>query len=212
MREKNNTGYSLVKRILDMLLSAVGLLVLLIPFGVIAVVLYLDDPGPVLFRQFRVGRAGKQFQLYKFRTMKQDCPHSVATRDMHDPDRYVTRVGHFLRKTSLDELPQLINVLRGDMSLVGPRPLIPEETDIHEMRLFRGVYTLRPGLTGLAQINGRDVVQAEEKVRYDVCYLEHFGFWLDLKILLATVPKVLGGEGVVEGFQEEEGQEPKIPV
>ena len=204
-------GYGLVKRSLDVCMAALGLLILLIPFCIIALVLYCDDPGPVLFQQYRVGRGGKNFRLYKFRTMKQDTPHSVATRDMHDPDQYVTRVGHFLRKTSLDELPQLFNVLRGDMSLVGPRPLIPEETDIHEMRRQQGVYTLRPGLTGLAQINGRDLVQAEEKVRYDVCYLEHFGLWLDLKILLATVPKVLGGEGVVEGFQEEEGQEPKIP-
>ena len=212
MEHKTTTCYGLVKRSLDILLSALGLLVLLIPFVIVALVIYGDDPGPVLFRQYRVGRGGALFQLYKFRTMKLDTPCSVATRDMHDPDLYVTRAGRFLRKTSLDELPQLLNVLRGDMSLVGPRPLIPEETEIHEMRHSRGVYALRPGLTGLAQINGRDMVSQEEKVRYDACYLEHLSLWLDLKILLATVPKVLGGEGVVEGFQGEELEEPKVPL
>ena len=201
-----------VKRSLDVMLSGMGLLVLLIPFCIIGAVIYLDDPGEILFRQNRVGRGGRTFCLYKFRTMKQNAPHSVATKDMHDPEQYVTRVGQFLRKTSLDELPQLINILRGDMSLVGPRPLIPEERNIHEMRSRQGVYTMRPGLTGLAQINGRDLVADEDKVRYDVRYLENMSLRLDFKILLATVPKVLGGEGVVDGFQEEFEKEPEIPV
>ena len=124
----------------------------------------------------------------------------MATADVDDPDKYITRVGHVLRKLSLDELPQLFNVLKGDMSLVGPRPLIENEADIHIMRERFGVYSVRPGVTGLAQINGRDTVSPAEKVRWDVRYVEHFGFWMDVKILFATVPKIFGGEGVVEGY------------
>lgn len=199
--------YCKVKRILDILLSAAGLLVLLIPICIIAAIVYMDDPGKVLFSQYRVGRQGKHFLLYKFRTMKTDAPHYVSTMEMEDPERYITRVGRILRKTSLDEIPQLINVLKGDMSLVGPRPLIPEEEAIHEMRTRFGVYALRPGVTGLAQINGRDQVQPAEKVRYDVKYLENLSPWLDLQILLATVPKVFGGEGVVEGYHITEPEE-----
>lgn len=191
------------KRIADILLSAAGLLVLFLPLCLIALLVYLDDPGTVVFRQYRVGQNGKLFQLYKFRTMRADAPHYVSTRQMVHSDQYITRVGSFLRKTSLDEIPQLLNVLRGEMSLVGPRPLIPEETDIHTLRSRFGVYNLRPGVTGLAQINGRDLVEAIQKVYYDVKYLEKLSPLLDLKILLATVPKVLGKDGIVEGFQQD---------
>ena len=121
---------------------------------------------------------------------------SVQVLSHKDPDQYITRCGRFLRKTSLDEIPQLINVLKGDMSLVGPRPLISDEYEIHAMRMRFGVYSLRPGLTGLAQINGRDLVSPEEKVRWDVNYLERCSLWTDLKILLATVPKVFGCVGI----------------
>ena len=188
-----------VKRVLDFILSALGLAVLLVPLAITALVVYIDDPGNVFFCQKRVGRNGKLFKLYKFRTMKRDTPKYMATMDVDDPDKYITRVGRVLRKLSLDEIPQLINVLKGDMSLVGPRPLIPNEEEIHAMRERFGVYAVRPGVTGLAQINGRDTVSPAEKVRWDVRYVEHFGFWLDVKILFATVPKIFGGEGVVEG-------------
>lgn len=193
-------GYRFVKRVADILLSGIGMLVLLLPIAVIALAVYIDEPGEVLFRQYRVGKEGKPFVLYKFRSMRRDTPRYMSTAEVDDPKRYITRVGRFLRKTSLDEIPQLFNVFRGDMSLVGPRPLIPDEQEIHRMRAEQGVYRLRPGLTGLAQINGRDTVSPVEKVRWDVAYLEHCGPMTDLKILIATVPKVFGGQGVVEGY------------
>lgn len=192
--------YCAVKRGLDFILAALGLLVLLIPFAITALVVYIDDPGKVFFVQKRVGRKGKLFNLYKFRTMKMDTPKYMATSDVDDPDKYITRAGRVLRKLSLDEIPQLFNVLKGDMSLVGPRPLIPNEEEIHTMRDRFGVYAVRPGVTGLAQINGRDLVSPAEKVRWDVRYVEKFGFRMDVKILFATVPKIFGGEGVVEGY------------
>lgn len=191
--------YCKVKRVLDFILSLLGLTVLLLPLALIAFVVYIDDPGKIFFCQKRVGRNGKLFRLYKFRTMKMDTPKYMATSDVDDPDKYITCVGRVLRKLSLDEIPQLFNVLKGDMSLVGPRPLIPNEEEIHTMRDRFGVYSVRPGVTGLAQINGRDTVSPVEKVRWDVRYVEHFGFWTDVKILFATVPKIFGGEGVVEG-------------
>lgn len=194
------TRYQIIKRLFDILLSACGLLVFLLPMVIVALVVYIDDPGNVIFSQYRVGRYGKRFKLYKFRTMKLDTPKYLATKELTQPEKHITRVGRFFRKTSLDELPQLYNVLKGDMSLVGPRPLISDEFEIHEMRMRFGVYNIRPGVTGLAQINGRDLVSPAEKVHWDVRYLENIGPMLDLKILLATVPKIFGGEGVVEGF------------
>lgn len=188
--------YLVIKRLLDIVFSLLGLMVLLIPIIIVAAVVYLDDPGEVIFSQNRVGRHGRKFKLYKFRTMKLDTPKYMSTMELKDPDQYITRCGRFLRKTSLDEIPQLINVLKGDMSLVGPRPLISDEYEIHAMRMRFGVYSLRPGLTGLAQINGRDLVSPEEKVRWDVKYLERCGLWTDFLILLATVPKVFGCVGI----------------
>lgn len=188
------------KRLMDIVLSFAGLMVLLIPGLLIMLAVLMDDPGKPFFRQYRVGRGGRRFNLYKFRTMKMDTPKYLSTMEVDDPDKYITRIGHFLRRASLDEIPQLINVLKGDMSLVGPRPLISDEYEIHDMRTRFGVYNIRPGITGLAQINGRDTVSPVEKVHWDVEYLRHFGFMTDLKILFATVPKVFGKEGVVEGF------------
>ena len=196
----SHSVYGSVKRVLDVVLSAMALLALALPMAVIALIIYLKDPGTIFFTQNRVGRNGKLFKIYKFRTMQMNAPKYMATSDVGDPKQYLTPLGRVLRKWSLDELPQLINVFKGDMSLVGPRPLIPNEEEIHAMRERFGVYTVRPGVTGLAQINGRDLVTPSEKVRWDVCYLEHFGLLLDLKILFATVPKVFGQEGVVEGY------------
>lgn len=196
----NNSTYVHIKRILDVALSLAGILILLIPIAVIALIVYIDDPGKIIFSQYRVGLEGKRFKLYKFRTMKQDTPKYLSTMEVVDPDKFITSAGHILRKLSLDEIPQLFNVLKGDMSLVGPRPLISDEYEIHQMRMRFGVYKIRPGVTGLAQINGRDTISPEEKVRWDVLYLKKFGFMLDIKIFLATIPKVFGGTGVVEGF------------
>lgn len=199
--------YVRIKRAVDVIVSAAALIVLLLPMALVAAVVWLDDPGEVVFSQYRVGLHGKRFKLYKFRTMKMDTPKYLATMELEDPDRYITRVGKFLRRFSLDEIPQLLNVLKGDMSLVGPRPLISDEYEIHAMRMRFGVYNIRPGVTGLAQINGRDLVQPEEKVRWDVKYLQEFGPWLDLKILFATLPKVFDGHDVVEGAGTKEKQE-----
>lgn len=198
--------YLVVKRILDVVISAIALVVLLLPMAVISMVIWQDDHGKVIFSQYRVGRNGKRFKLYKFRTMKMDTPKYLATMELEDPDRYITRVGKFLRRFSLDEIPQLFNVFKGDMSLVGPRPLISDEYEIHTMRMYFGVYSIRPGVTGLAQINGRDTVSPEEKVRWDVKYLKEFGPGMDFKILLATVPKVFDGHDVVEGAQNDKKQ------
>ena len=200
--DASDKPYSGLKRLMDVVLSAMGLLVLALPLAVVALIVYIDDHGSVIFSQKRVGKNGEIFRLYKFRTMRLNTPKYMATMDVDNPDRYITRVGRVLRKLSIDELPQLWNVLKGDMSLVGPRPLIPNEAEIHQMRDRFGVYTVRPGVTGLAQINGRDLVNPADKVRWDVCYVEHFGFWMDIKILFATVPKIFGCEGVVEGYQE----------
>lgn len=196
--------YCKVKRALDFLVAAVGLIVLLVPMLIISLIIYLDDPGKVIFSQYRVGRNGKRFKLYKFRSMKESAPKYMATIDLQDPQQHVTRAGSVLRRLSLDELPQLLNVLKGDMSLVGPRPLISDEYEVHAMRMRFGVYKTRPGITGLAQISGRDLVDPAEKIHLDVQYLQEFGFWSDGKILLATIPKVLRREGVRENNQKQE--------
>lgn len=192
--------YHKIKRILDLAAAMTGLVFCLLPCLLIAAAIYVDDPGKVLFAQYRIGLGGKPFRLYKFRTMRMDTPQYLPTNAVKDPDHCITRVGKFLRITSLDELPQLLNVIKGDMSLVGPRPLIAEEYEIHNMRMRFGVYNIRPGITGLAQVNGRDAVSAANKVRMDVAYLEQFGFGEDLKILLSTLPKLSGDDGVMEGY------------
>lgn len=194
--------YCVFKRLLDILLSAVGILVLLVPMLLVALAVYIDDRGPVIFTQYRVGLNGKRFRLYKFRTMKMSTPQYTSTMDLHDPQQYITRMGRIMRKTSLDEIPQLLNVLKGDMSLIGPRPLISEEYEIHAMRSRFGVYSTRPGVTGLAQINGRDTVSPSEKVHWDVKYLENFGLMMDLRILFNTLPKMFGGDGIAEGYDD----------
>lgn len=191
--------YRLIKRLTDIVLSGAGLLALLVPFLIITAAIYADDPGKIFFSQYRVGRFGKRFKMYKFRTMRTDTPKYLPTMEMENPEQYITRVGRFLRRTSLDELPQLVNVFKGDMSLVGPRPLISDEYEIHQMRMRFGVYNIRPGVTGLAQINGRDTVSPADKVRWDVRYLQMFGLMTDLRILLGTMPRLSGDSTVVEG-------------
>lgn len=201
--EVSGRFYCTVKRCLDLLIAVLGMIVLLIPFLILCVVIYVDDPGAVIFSQYRIGRKGKRFKLYKFRSMKTDTPKYMATIELEQPQQYVTRVGKLLRKLSLDEIPQLLNVIKGDMSLVGPRPLISDEYEMHAMRMRFGVYDVRPGITGLAQINGRDMIANEEKLRYDVQYLKEFGFLTDMKILLATVPKVLTSKDCAEGSRKQ---------
>ena len=192
--------YFPIKRLFDVCIASVGLLFAALPMLLIAVAVRADSSGSAVFRQKRIGRNGKPFTCYKFRTMKKSAPGSIATGALEDADAYITKTGRFLRKTSLDELPQLWNILKGDMSLIGPRPLIPEETQVHEGRLRAGVYALRPGLTGYAQINGRDLVSAEEKVRMDTQYLQNFSLKTDVEILFKTVFNVLSEKDIHEGL------------
>ena len=208
--------YHIVKRAADILFSCVSLLILLPILLLLTLFIRLESPGPPLFAQARVGKGGKLFTVYKLRTMRRDAPASTATGQLAHAQAYITRLGAFLRKTSLDELPQLFNVLRGDMSLVGPRPLVPEETQVHEERMAKGVYALRPGITGWAQINGRDQVCEGMKAELDAYYAQHISFGLDLHILLKTVACVFTARGIQEGAPSQDlrpsrnGKEPDV--
>ncbi|MBO5415827.1 MAG: sugar transferase [Clostridia bacterium] len=195
--------YCPIKRALDLLVAYILLFFLYISMLLIALSVKLTSRGSVIFRQERVGTDGKLFVCYKFRTMRSDAPPQLSTAEFTDADKYITAVGRFLRKTSLDELPQLFNVLSGDMSLVGPRPLIPSEREVHRMRAELGVYAVRPGITGLAQVCGRDAVSDTEKVRYDAEYTEKLGLLTDIKIIFLTFFKVCSCEGVGLSTKEE---------
>ena len=185
-----------IKRLLDVIFSALLLVFLCLPMLAIAIAIQIDSRGGAIFKQERRGRDGRVFVCYKFRTMHKSTPPYVPASRLSGAERYVTRVGGFLRRSSLDELPQLVNVLMGDMSLVGPRPLICEESDIHERRMEEGIYTLRPGITGMAQVSGRNLLDDGEKLENDKYYLHNLRVSLDLKILLRTVAKVITKEGV----------------
>ena len=184
-----------MKRLFDAAASGAALLLLAIPLLVLAAVVSLTSPGPALYWSQRVGRGNRLFAMPKFRTMRIDTPE-VATHLLDDPDRWLTPPGSLLRRTSLDELPQLWSVLVGDMSLVGPRPALFNQDDLVALRTAAGVDALRPGVTGWAQINGRDEIAIPEKVALDAEYLRRRGFWFDLWILIATVAPVLTGKGV----------------
>ncbi|MDD6629710.1 MAG: sugar transferase [Faecalibacterium sp.] len=188
-----------IKRLLAIVLSLCGMVCLSWLFLILAVAIKLDSPGPVFFKQKRVGIGKKHFYILKFRTMRIDTPHDMPTHLLHDPDQYITRMGHFLRKTSLDELPQLWNILKGDMSFVGPRPLISSELRAHRLRLEYGVYRFRPGLTGWAQINGRDDISIMKKMKLDKEYCDNWSLKLDLIILWRSIKTVLKQEGFHEG-------------
>ena len=191
--------YSFFKRLLDIVLSLTALIVLAPLLLVLALLVKLDSPGPAFFKQKRVGRNEKLFDIYKFRSMYTSAPRDVATSELQNAESHITRVGRVLRKTSLDELPQLFNVLKGEMSLIGPRPLVPTEKDIHELRREKGAYRVRPGITGWAQVNGRDCVLPVDKARLDGYYADHISFGLDVKIIIFSVICVLTARGVREG-------------
>ena len=204
--------YRYVKRGLDVLLSLAGIIVLAVPMLVIAVAVKLDSPGPALFRQRRVGIHKTYFEILKFRTMRTDTPHDAPTHQLQGASTYITKVGAFLRKTSLDELPQLFNILLGQMSVVGPRPALWNQEDLLAERDRYGANDVRPGLTGWAQINGRDELPIPVKARFDGEYVERISFAFDCKCFFGTIFKVLRHDGVVEGgngvMQEE--KEPKL--
>ena len=183
------------KRLLDLVLSILGLFFLLLPCLLIALVIKLTSPGPVLYWSERVGRDNRLFRMPKFRSMRVGTPE-VATHLLTDPLAWVSPVGRLLRRTSLDELPQLWSVLKGDMSLVGPRPALHNQADLIALRTQAGVHHLTPGLTGWAQIHGRDELPIPEKVRLDAWYLAHCSIWLDIRILWRTAIIVLRGTGV----------------
>lgn len=184
-----------MKRLFDFTCSFMAFIFLAIPMLVTALAVRLTSPGPVLYWSNRVGRNNSIFKMPKFRTMRTDTP-AVATHLLGDPDRWLTPIGKFLRKSSLDELPQLFSILTGDMSIVGPRPALFNQDDLIALRTDEGVHQLTPGLTGWAQINGRDELPIPVKVEYDKWYLQHRSFLLDLKIIVLTFVKVVKKEGV----------------
>ena len=184
-----------MKRLFDLIIAVLLLILLSIPMLVISILIKLTSKGPVLYWSDRVGRNNALFRMPKFRSMRTDTP-PVATHLLADPDRYITAIGRFIRKTSLDELPQIFSVLKGDMSFVGPRPALFNQDDLVALRTSKGIHTLVPGITGWAQINGRDELPIPVKVDYDLHYLKNRSFIFDLKILMLTLSNVVAGKGV----------------
>lgn len=187
------------KRAIDFLMALAGIVVLSPVLLLVAVWVRMDSKGPVFFRQKRVGRDKRLFAILKFRSMYADTPHDVPTHLLKDPNAQITRCGRFLRRTSLDELPQLFNILAGQMSVVGPRPALWNQDDLIRARDEYGVNALTPGLTGYAQVHGRDELPIPVKAKLDGYYAQHISLWLDVKIFFQTIVSVLTGKGVVEG-------------
>ncbi|MBK4749244.1 sugar transferase [Enterococcus faecium] len=188
-----------LKRGIDFLLSLVGIIVLSPILLILCIAIKIDSKGPVIFKQKRVGKNKSHFYIYKFRTMKVDTPQETPTHLLSNPDFFITRVGKFLRKTSLDELPQLFNILKGDMAVIGPRPALWNQYDLIEERDKYHANDIRPGLTGLAQISGRDELEIDYKARLDGQYTANITPWMDLKCFFGTIISVFKSEGVVEG-------------
>ena len=201
--------YVAVKKIIDRVLSFIGLIVLSPLFLVLIAAIKLDSPGPIFFRQKRVGIHKTHFEILKFRTMRTDTPKDMPTHMLKNPDQYITKVGGFLRKTSLDELPQIINILKGDMAIVGPRPALWNQYDLIEERDKYGANDILPGLTGWAQINGRDELEIPVKAKLDGDYVAKMSFGMDLRCILGTVVSVARQDGVVEGGTGELHKEQK---
>lgn len=197
--QKRNRAFLFGKRLFDIVLSLL-LLVALLPIEIaVAIIAAIDTKGSPLFIQTRAGRHNRPFRMLKFRTMSVDAPADVPTHKFRDADRYLSSCGRTLRRLSLDELPQLLNILKGDMSFVGPRPVVLTEMDLLELRTRNGASTVRPGLTGWAQVNGRDEVRIAEKAQLDGYYASHMSVRLDLRVFLRTVGCVLHARGICEG-------------
>ena len=188
-----------IKRIGDIVLSSLGIVFLAFPMLIIAIAIKIDDPGPVFFKQKRVGIHKTHFGLLKFRSMKMSTPHDTPTHLLANPEQYITKIGKFLRKSSLDELPQLFNIWLGQMSVVGPRPALWNQYDLIAERDKYGANDIRPGLTGWAQINGRDELEIDVKARFDGEYVQKMSFLFDCKCFFGTFISVLRSDGVVEG-------------
>ena len=203
------------KRLIDIVLSLMGIIILALPMIIVALIIKIDDPGPAIFKQKRVGKDKKLFWLYKFRSMKVSTP-DIPTHLLDNPDQYMIKVGKFIRKTSIDELPQLFNILKGDMSVIGPRPALWNQDDLIAERDKYHANDVRPGLTGWAQINGRDELEIPVKAKLDGEYIEKLSFSFDVKCFIGTIASVLKSDGVVEGGtgelkkQEEKKEETEI--
>lgn len=191
--------YLKFKRFYDFILALLGLIILSPLFLLLMILVKIDSKGPILFKQKRIGRFKKHFYILKFRTMRIDTPKDTPTHMLENPEKWITKMGKFLRKTSLDELPQIINILKGDMSIIGPRPALWNQYDLMDERDKYDVHKLYPGLTGYAQINGRDELPIPEKAKLDGYYVEHISLWLDIKIFFGTIISIFKSEGVVEG-------------
>ena len=193
------TGYRYIKRIIDILLSGLAIIILSPLLLILCIALKLDSPGPIFFTQKRVGIHKTYFQIYKFRTMRTDTPKDMPTHMLANPEQYITKTGRFLRKTSLDELPQIFNIFKGDMSIVGPRPALWNQDDLVAERDKYGANDVTPGLTGWAQINGRDELEIPVKAKLDGEYVKKYGFTMDVRCFFGTFLSVLRQDGVVEG-------------
>lgn len=191
--------YRKVKRILDFVISFVALIILFIPFVMIGIIIKIESKGPVFFKQERIGKNKTRFFIYKFRSMRSDAPKDMPTHLLNNATSYITKSGNILRKTSLDELPQLINILKGEMSIVGPRPALWNQDDLIEERDKYGANRVTPGLTGWAQVNGRDELEIPIKAKLDGEYAKNISFVQDVKIIFLTVIKIFKREGIVEG-------------
>jgi len=191
--------YLKIKRLIDIILSSLGLIILSPVFLLLIIAIKLDSPGPILFKQKRVGIQKSHFHILKFRTMKIDTPKDTPTHLLENPDQWITKVGKFLRRTSLDEMPQVINIIKGEMSIIGPRPALWNQYDLIEERDKYGANDVPVGLTGWAQINGRDELEIDVKAKLDGEYVEKMSFLFDCKCFFCTILSVLKSDGVVEG-------------
>jgi O-antigen biosynthesis protein WbqP len=191
--------YMGIKRVLDFVIALLSCILLSWLFLILCIAIKVDSRGPVFFKQKRVGIHKSYFSILKFRTMRTDTPKDMPTHMLADPDQYITKVGKFLRESSLDELPQLFNILAGQMSIVGPRPALWNQDDLVAEREKYGANDVFPGLTGWAQVNGRDELKIPDKARLDGYYVEHFGFLMDVRCFFKTITAVLAHDGVVEG-------------
>lgn len=203
--------YLVVRSVIDRILAGIALVILSPLFLIVGIAQKISAPDePIFFLQKRVGRNAHCFNIIKFRTMKSSAPKNAATGDLADPQIYISRLGRFLRDTSIDELPQLVNVVNGDMSLIGPRPLVYTEREIRFLRRWYGVYQVTPGITGWAQVNGRDTVDIYDKVYYDREYVQNVSLKFDLKVIWKSVLVVLGRKGVVDGKVDPEFRKESI--
>lgn len=191
--------YFYIKLILDRLFASIAVLILSPILLLLAALIKLDSKGPVFFKQKRIGINKKEFQIYKFRTMRVDAPNNTPTHLLQNPEQYITKLGSFLRKSSLDELPQLINIFNGEMSIVGPRPALWNQYDLIAERDKYGANAIHPGLTGWAQVNGRDELDIDVKAKFDGEYVNKMSIFFDIKIIWKTVLSIFNGKGVVEG-------------